>query len=71
MVWIIGEEPKKYQFHYCLGFFNWKIKGDLQQALNDFKEFLKVDQDNNFMKEKELAAEWSSGINKQLGEQAN
>ncbi|MCK4818339.1 hypothetical protein KA005_21390, partial [bacterium] len=40
IVWVLEEEPDKYQYHYCLGFFNWKIKGDLHQSVNDFEAFL-------------------------------
>jgi len=28
MCWLLEEEPEKYQLYYCLGFLNWKAKGD-------------------------------------------
>ena len=54
IVWILEEEPDKYQYHYCLGFFNWKIKGDLHQSVHDFEEFLKHIKLGEFVKEKAL-----------------
>ncbi len=65
MVWILEEEPEKYQYHYCLGFFNWKIKGDLHQALNDFKNFLKHVKHGEFINEKNLAQKWVREIKNQ------
>lgn len=70
MVWMLEAEPDKYQFHYCLGFFNWKIKEDLQRALTDFEEFLAVATDDTYGKEKTLAMEWRSQIKNQLDEAA-
>ena len=32
MCWVLELEPGQYQLHYCLGFFNWKTKGDEIQA---------------------------------------
>ena len=64
--WLIEEEPDKYQYHYCLGFFNWKIKGDLHQALKDFNEFLCHIKDGEFVKEKELTRKWIMEIERQL-----
>ena len=68
IVWLIEEEPDKYQFHYCLGFFNWKIKGDLHQAVNDFEEFLNRGKQEEFVKERELSQNWISEIKKQIVE---
>ncbi|MDA3788487.1 MAG: hypothetical protein PF503_08340 [Desulfobacula sp.] len=61
LVWILEEEPEKYQFFYCLGFFNWKIKGDLKQAIIDFQKFLDH-KDDRFIKEKSLSEKWLSEI---------
>ena len=68
MVWILEEEPEKYQYHYCLGFFNWKIKGDLHQSVHDFEEFLKHIKHGEFVKEKALTLKWVSGLKKQIVE---
>jgi tetratricopeptide (TPR) repeat protein len=62
MVWILEEEPDKYQYYYCLGFFNWEIKGDLVQALHDFNKFLEHTKNGEFIKEKALATKWISEI---------
>ena len=66
MVWILEEEPDKYQYYYCLGFFNWKIKGDLQQSVHDFEEFLKHKKDGEFDQEKTLALNWVSKIRMEM-----
>lgn len=66
MVWLLEEEPDKYQFYYCLGFFNWKIKGDFHQAVNDFEMFLNRVKKGEFDKERELAQNWVSEIKKIL-----
>ncbi len=57
-VWIIEDEPKKIQFHYCLGYFNWHIKGDRERAILDFKEFIDKCPQDQFVKELELAHKW-------------
>jgi hypothetical protein len=56
--WILKNEPEKYQFFYCLGFFNWKVKGDKIQARKDFTEFINKCPDNHFTKEIELSRKW-------------
>ncbi|SHJ63717.1 hypothetical protein SAMN02745165_02836 [Malonomonas rubra DSM 5091] len=62
LVWIIEEEPDKYQFYYCLGFFNWKIKGDEKKAVEDFQAFLKYSTGELFTKEVCLARKWIGEI---------
>ena len=58
MVWLLEVEPDKVQMHYLLGFLNWKIKGDLIQAREDFGRFLANERSNNFLKERSLAEDW-------------
>jgi tetratricopeptide (TPR) repeat protein len=60
--WLLEEEPQKYQLHYCLGFINWKIKGDKTQAINDFRTFLSKANEKEFTVERELARKWISEI---------
>jgi hypothetical protein len=60
--WVLEEEPQKYQLHYCLGFINWKIKGDTGQAKEDFETFLVRGNDKEFTFERELARKWISEI---------
>jgi len=66
MVWILDEEPDKYQFFYCLGFFNWIIKGDLHQAIQDFERFLQQIKQGEFETEKALSLKWISEIKKEI-----
>lgn len=64
IVWILDEEPYMYQYYYCLGFFNWKIKGDLKQAIEDFELFLKHYKNKEFPNEKKLVHKWIKEIKK-------
>ena len=58
LCWVLDQEPDKYQLYYCLGFFNWKTKGDVVQADKDFKKFLAARGENEFKNEKDLAEKW-------------
>ncbi len=60
--WVLEREPDKYQLHYCLGFFNWKAKGDLVRALKDFEKFLELRHEDEFNKERELAEKWMAEL---------
>jgi tetratricopeptide (TPR) repeat protein len=62
MVWILEQEPTKYQIYYCLGYINWKEKGDIVQALKDFQAFLSSGQETEFVKEREFAQKWMNEI---------
>lgn len=62
MCHILQVEPEKYQLHFCLGVFNWKIKGDEIQAAEDFNKFLESGDDNRFQKERGLAARWRNQL---------
>jgi len=55
--WLLQEEPERYQL-YCLGFINWKIKGDTLQAINDFEKFLASGDQGKFSKERGLITQW-------------
>ena len=59
---IVTGEPDKAQLHYCLGFLNWKIKGDHLQAKNDFGKFISSEKSSPFQKEQSLAKQWLSEI---------
>lgn len=67
--WAIEENPDQYQLNYCLGFFNWQVRGDNLQAKNNFLKFLKLCQPNEFLKEKELTSNWISKIENTLKEE--
>ena len=62
--WILKIEPEKIQLYFCLGFFNWKAKGDLAQAIKDFRSFLEAKSSIEFPKERKLAARWIEDISK-------
>ncbi len=59
---VLDEDQDKSQLHYCLGFFNWKIKGDYVQAVNDFQRFLELSGASMFVQEKKLAQKWIAEI---------
>ncbi|MEQ1741207.1 MAG: hypothetical protein ABL869_01725 [Candidatus Nitrotoga sp.] len=63
IIWVLKNEPSKHQLYYCLGFFNWKIKGDLVSAIRDFESFLANNVIPGIEKEKELAKNWVTEIN--------
>ncbi len=58
LCWVLEQDPEKYQLYYCLGFFNWKTKGDVVQAEKDFNKFLVAGREGEFDKEKELVEKW-------------
>lgn len=60
--WAIEDNQDKYQLHYCLGFFNWQIRGDDLQANHNFENFLKNCPSEQFIKEQELAQDWMKVI---------
>ncbi len=64
--WILENEADKYQLYYCLGFYNWKIKCDLNQARNDFQKFIDACEVGKYKKEKDLALSWINTINNEL-----
>ncbi len=61
--WVLEQESDMYQLYYCLGFINWKLKGDNDQAIEDFKKFLsKCHDDDKFLREQEMVQKWLSEI---------
>ncbi len=62
IVWIINAKPERSYLYYCLGFFNWKIKGDLDQATKDFSRFISDQHAETMQKERELAENWVTEI---------
>ena len=46
----------------CLGFINWKLKGDKTQAIRDFEAFLSSGKKVEFATEREIARKWISEI---------
>lgn len=62
IVWVLQKEPDQHHLYYCLGFFNWKIKGDLVVAVQDFEKFLMGATPPGIEKEMDLAGEWIKEI---------
>lgn len=56
--WLLELEPQKYQLYYCLGYINWKIKGDTTQAIKDFEKFLSSGNKRKFTNERDFATKW-------------
>jgi tetratricopeptide (TPR) repeat protein len=69
LCFIVAEEENKYQLYYCLGFFNWQIKGDHKQALLDFGRFLEHNNGTDFATERTLAEKWITEIKRTLARQ--
>ena len=53
--WAIEDNPGEYQLNYCLGFFNWQIRGDNLQAIENLQKFLSLCNKDEFVKEQDLA----------------
>ena len=64
--WILETEPDKYWLYYCLGFYNWKIKYDLNQAKADFEKFIEKREADKYTRERELALAWIGNINSEI-----
>lgn len=60
--WVIKSEPEKYQLHFCLGFLNWKAKGDAELAIQHLGKFVSSGADSEFRHERELARSWIEEI---------
>jgi tetratricopeptide (TPR) repeat protein len=60
--WVLQQEPNMYQLNYCLGFFNWKTKGDRIQAKKDFTKFIDEGSADQYKKERELTQKWLTEI---------
>lgn len=59
-------ENDKYQLYYCLGFYNWKIKGDYLQAIKDLETFLESGNAEEYPTERELAKNWLKELYKNI-----
>jgi hypothetical protein len=63
LVWLVEQEPHRIEMHYCLGFVNWQIKADSEQALRDFRAFLDGSV-GRYPAERELVEGWMDEIRK-------
>jgi len=50
IAWILSLEPERYQMHFCLGFINYKAKGDVMTAKHDFGLFMQKSNGREFTK---------------------
>jgi len=55
IAWVLSVEPEHYQMYFCLGFINYKAKGDVTAAKQDFELFLQKCKDGEFTKFKARA----------------
>lgn len=62
IIWVLEQEPIKYQLYYCLGFINLEIKGDHGQAIMDLEKFLSIGEEHAFAEERKIASKWISEI---------
>lgn len=60
--WVLQTEESKHQLHYCLGFFNWKVRGDLVLAKQNFDNFLRLVPTQEFKNARALATKWIEEI---------
>jgi hypothetical protein len=64
---MLEREPENHHLNYCLGFFLWKAKRKLPEAIERFQLFLS-NGNSDFPKEIELANQWLGEIKKSLRE---
>lgn len=62
LLWILSDEPKKKQFHFCLGLINYFGKKDMITAKKDFEKFLRLTDDTEFNDQRELAKKYLDEI---------
>ena len=63
---VLGEEPERIQFHFCLGLINYYGKKDLAAARRDFNNFLSTCPKDKFVDEVAKATEYVRQIDSKL-----
>lgn len=58
MEYILSIEPDKAQIYYCLGYINWKIKGDNLQAIKDYRHFIEMANPSQYEEQIFYAIKW-------------
>jgi hypothetical protein len=58
LLWQLDKEPNLIEMHFCLGFVNMHLKGDVERARMDFEEFLAVCPAEKYNDEKFLIRKW-------------
>lgn len=56
--YIISIEPDNAQLYFCLGYINWKIKGDILQAIKDYTCFIDTANMDQFSEQIIYAKKW-------------
>jgi hypothetical protein len=67
MNWVLKVEPYRIQLHFCIGLLNWKAKGDLQIAIQDFELFLSMEDSIKFPEEVRLAQAYIGNLKTEIG----
>jgi hypothetical protein len=65
---VIDEEPHQTQLYYCLGFINFRIKGDRVAAKRDFAHFLERTEQQDFPVQHEAVRKWIAKLDHTLEE---
>ena len=66
IVWVLELEPDKVQLHFCLGFVNYRGKGDKLQALRDFEKFIEITPNGKFIEAQGIAESYIETISEEL-----
>ena len=64
--WVLKLEPDKVQLHFCLGFVNYRGKGDKLQALRDFEKFIEITPNGKFIEVQGIAKLYIERISEDL-----
>lgn len=59
---ILEIEPDKVQLYFCLGYINWKIKGDNIRAIKDYSQFIELADNTTFCEQLHFARKWVEEI---------
>jgi tetratricopeptide (TPR) repeat protein len=63
---IADNEPNACQLYFCLGYINWKIKGDNKQAINDYNRFIELANEDVYNKEVTYAKKWINDLEEEI-----
>jgi hypothetical protein len=64
---VIDEEPDRKWLYYCLGLINYRAKGDLKAARDDFARFIDSVDPSRFKRHIDVAHKWVQEIDAVLG----
>jgi hypothetical protein len=55
IIWVLEDEPERYQLYYCLGILNEHFKADYEQAIQDYEVFVERARPGEFVEHVERA----------------